>query len=85
MRNRKLDLQGAAGQLAYIPSKVVVYKLSEQVFGSASRVPTEHATLHEPAIVPLIYATPAGNMAKVYYNGGVWWADADDLYEVEKK
>ena len=86
--NKKLNskegcLVAAVGGLAYIPSEVVVYKL-ERARDDESGVPTEHATLSEPAIVPLISVTPQGNMAKVYYNGSLWWADSDDLYEVEE-
>ena len=84
MSKRKFNLQEATGGLVYIPSQTRVYKLGEKQ-ANDSRVPTQHATLREPAVVPLISVAPAGTMAKVYYNGGVWWADASDLYEVEAR
>jgi hypothetical protein len=82
--HRKINLQESIGGLAYIPSAVVVYKLGGDSTNLEALVPTEHKTLREPAIVPLLSAAESGTMAKVYYNGGVWWADADDLYEVEQ-
>ena len=72
--------QDSVGGLTYIPSEVVVYKLAQD--GNGSLVPTDHATLSEPAVVPLI--SSVGSLAKVYYNGELWWVDPTDLYEVEK-
>ena len=79
MGSRKLNARTAAGGLAYIPSQTVVYKM-----GLDNNHTTDHATLTEPAIVPLISMGDAGTTAKVYYKGGVWWANTSDLYEVEE-
>lgn len=80
----RINLQDAAGGLVYIPSRAVVYKLGKEQ-ENEQRVPTDHATLAEPAVVPLISVTSGNGMAQVYYNGDVWWAHAADIYEVKKE
>ena len=82
LKNLNKNLREAVGSLAYIPSEVVVFKLTET---KDSNHPAAWTVVHEPAVVPLLSVTTTGMLAEIYYEGDHWWVDAGDLYEVSEK
>jgi len=76
------NLSDAVGSLAYIPSEVVVFKLTE---AKDNQHPAAWTTIRKPVVVPLISVMPRGGLVEIYYEGDHWWVDAENLYEVNEK